>query len=120
MAKLEFDFFLIDLIEKYYYNIKNKSLYKEKFDKKDPININKATKMLNKRNLASIYKNLEMPDIKYITLENKHNISTQLKSGIQFTQSRLKLIKFDNGKKQQVEEQVVTRTNIVYIVDILV
>lgn len=76
-------------------------------------------KMLNKRDLAGINKDTEMLNVKYITFENKHSTSIWLKSRIQFNKNIFKLIKFDNSKKEQIEEPVEKKDIKTYMTDIL-
>lgn len=49
-------------------------------------------------------KDIKMPDVRYIIHRNKYTISKQLRSKIQSTQNRFKLIKFNDGKKKQISE----------------
>lgn len=67
---------LINSIKKNYLNSKDKNLYKDNFDRKDLISINKAIEMLNKRNLANLNKDTKILDIKYTIFENKYIIFT--------------------------------------------
>lgn len=90
----------------------------EKSDYKSPYLDN-----FDRRYLSDNNKNMEMPDVKYITLINNHSISeyitsTQSRSGIQTTWSEFKSIKFDDGQERQVGKLVGDEDTMVYIEDV--
>lgn len=101
IAKIEVILLLIKSINKkqnlYIIALNKKDLA---LDKKDFASIKKAAKIPGKN------KNIKMLDVRHIFLENKHIISSQLKSEIQSIQNRFKLIKFNYSKKKKVNEPV--------------
>lgn len=99
---------------------KKNSLYRNLFDKKDLILTKKDLIGINKVvEISNRNKNIKMSNIRHIISKNKYITSNQLKSEIESIQSKFKLIKFNDSKKQQSNKLINKKNIIVYMANIL-